>query len=224
MTVQRPRLGALDARDLHSGNMTYADAIAYCNKTPACAAFTRKAGAAAARTSDVLPTYFKETVVRNADPTWQAFVRASGPATRPTNAATVLRGALVYSLQLAEDFSVQKTWEPFLNKDYDITTTSTWNYALQLDEAEPASTLKFSKMGSPGAIPFNISGYPSVIHAQVKQLPGWTEALQAAKEPPASPIDCAATPGGCGTTKTVLLVPHGATDLRIAGLPWSPTK
>jgi hypothetical protein len=215
-------VGALDAGgDIHSGNMSYADAVAYCNKTAACAGFTRKGTATVARTAAVLPTFFKTTITRNSDPSWQAFVKASGPSTKPTNAATVLRGALVYSLQLVEDFSVQKTWEPFLNKDYDITTTSTWNYALQLDEQDPSSTLKFSKVGEVGAIPFNISGYPSVIHAQVKQLPGWTEALQAAKEPPASPIDCSTTPGGCGETKTVLLVPHGATDLRIAGLPWS---
>jgi hypothetical protein len=58
-----------------------------------------------------------------------------------------------------------------------------------------------------------------------QELPGWTEAMQAAKEPPASPIDCATTAGGCGPdTKTVLLVPHGATDLRIAGLPFIPAK
>ena len=35
-----------------------------------------------------------------------------------------------------------KEWAPFLNKDFDITTTSTWNYALaDLDIADPSATL-----------------------------------------------------------------------------------
>ena len=217
-------VGALDnGGDVHSGNFTFADATAFCNKTPSCAAFTVKGTAAEAQSGKLLPTYFKDTVTRNADPSWQAYVKADGPATKPTNAATVLRGALVYSLQLAEEWSVVKEWEPFLNKDFDITTTSEWNYALVVDSADPSSTLKFEKAGAPGAIPFNITGYPSVIHAQAKQLPGWTEAIGAAKEPPASPVDCGATAGGCGKAQTVLLVPHGATDLRIAGLPWGPS-
>lgn len=81
-------------------------------------------------------------MTRNTDPAWHTFIKADGPATQPTNAATVLRGALVYSLQLAEEFSVVKEWEPYLNKDFDITTTSTWNYALaDLDLSDPSSTL-----------------------------------------------------------------------------------
>ena len=75
-----------------------------------------------------------------------------------TNAATVLRGALIYSLQLEEDFHMIKEWEPFLNKDYDINTTSAWNYALVVDPANPAATLTFDRAGAPGAIPFNITG------------------------------------------------------------------
>jgi hypothetical protein len=137
--------------DLHSGNYTYDDAVSYCKKNADCAAFTIKGNASDAKAgaSTLLPTYFKEVVARNADPTWQTYVKADGPATKPTNAATVLRGALVYSLQLAEDFSVVKEWEPYLNKDYDITTTSTWNYALAaLDLKNPASTLVSALLGA----------------------------------------------------------------------------
>ena len=184
--------------DLHSGNYTFDAAVAYCHSSPDCAAFTIHGNASDAKqgAATPVPTYFKEVVSRNTDPAWQTYVKADGPATKPTNAATVLRGALVYSLQLVEEFSVVKEWAPFLNKDYDITTTSTWNYALaDLDIAEPSATFKFERAGAPGAIPFNVAGYPSVIHAQVRELPGWTESMQAAKEPPASPINCASTPG-----------------------------
>ena len=81
-------------------------------------------------------------------------------------------------------------------------------------------------VGAPGAIPFNITNYPSVIKAKVVHLPGWVENNQsAANEPPSSPIDCKTVAGGCGPAPiTVLLVPHGATDLRIAGLPWIAPK
>ena len=127
-----------------AGNYTFEDAVAYCHNNPDCAAFTikGKASDASNESSSRLPTYFKEVVARNADPAWQTFIKADGPATKPTNAATVLRGALVYSLQLAEEFSVVKEWAPYLNKDFDITTTSTWNYALaDLDLSDPSSTL-----------------------------------------------------------------------------------
>ena len=126
------------------GNYTFDDAVAFCEKNSSCAAFTVNGNLSAAKQDGTtpLPTYFKEVVARNTDPAWQTYVKADGPATKPTNAATVLRGALVYSLQLVEDFSVVKEWEPFLNKDFDITTTSTWNYALaDLDIAAPESTL-----------------------------------------------------------------------------------
>lgn len=123
--------------------------MAFCAKNSSCAAFTVNGNTSAAKQygTTPLPTYFKEIVARNTDPAWQTYVKADGPATKPTNAATVLRGALVYSLQLVEEFSVVKEWEPFLNKDFDITTTSTWNYALaDLDIANPQSTLvRFSR-------------------------------------------------------------------------------
>jgi hypothetical protein len=32
-----------------------------------------------------------------------------------------------------------KEWAPFLNKDYDISTTSTWNYALVIGVAHASS-------------------------------------------------------------------------------------
>ena len=68
--------------------------------------------------------------------------------------------------------------------------------------------------------PFNITGYPSTIKAQARQLPGWLEDRSAAAEPPVSPVDCGSLKGGCGAEVTVLLVPHGATDLRMAGFPY----
>jgi hypothetical protein len=62
----------------------------------------------------------------------------------PTNAVAVLRGPLVYSLVLEEQVKQVRAWEPFGNLDIDITTSSTWNYAIDF-----SAPLKFSPLGAP---------------------------------------------------------------------------
>jgi hypothetical protein len=70
-------------------------------------------------------------------------------------------------------------------------------------------------------VPFNTSNYFATISASARLLPGWTEETNAAKEPEPSPIDCGAVAGGCGPVVDVELVPYGATNLRMSGLPWT---
>ena len=149
--------------------------------------------------------------------TWAA--QATDVAVRPpklgaaTNAAAVLRGPLLYSLYLEETCTgVVKTWSPFNNTDIDLTTTDKWNFAISRDEAD----LRFERLGAPGALPFNVSHFPSVIHARAKPVPDWTSHHSAADEPPPSPVDASQL----GDQTDVLLVPYGASNLRMSGLPW----
>ena len=51
-----------------------------------------------------------------------------------TNAAAIMRGALLFGLPLAEKVSVVKTWAPFNNTDVNITTDDSWNYAIVADK------------------------------------------------------------------------------------------
>ena len=66
------------------------------------------------------------------------------------------------------------------------------------------------------AAPFNVSHFPSVIHAKARTVAAWKSRRSAADEPPPSPLQ--ASQLGLGTD--VLLVPYGASNLRMAGLPW----
>lgn len=145
---------------------------------------------------------------------------ASGSATpppdrgQPTNAAAVLRGPLLYSLYLEEECtSTRKTWQPFNNTDVNLGTTTSWNVAISPALAD----LRFERLASPGKLPFNTSRFPSVIHAKGRTVPGWLASHNAADEPPPSPLSGSQL--GAATTD-VLLVPYGASNLRMAGLPW----
>ena len=131
-----------------------------------------------------------------------------------TNAAAVLRGPLLYSLHLEQQCSATvKTWAPFNNTDVDLVTPSKWNVAISPKLAD----LRFERLGAPGALPFDISHFPSVIHAKARALPSWNASRSAADEPPPSPLK----PSQLGGVETeVLLVPYGASNLRMSGLPW----
>lgn len=131
-----------------------------------------------------------------------------------TDAAAVLRGPLLYSLELIQTETTVRTWPTFGNTDVNFETTSQWNMAIDL------GTLKY--VPSPGgmnrAIPFNISNYFAWIQASARPVPSWNESANAANEPPASPINCTAL--NCGDPVAVRMVPYGATNIRMSALPW----
>jgi len=147
-----------------------------------------------------------------------------------TRAAAVVRGPLLFALRLAETETVVKMWPTFNNTDIDIKTQTPWNVALKLKGtgAMPSTEgLTFVRSAGGGAnceLPFNTSNYFGWITAPATTLPGWIEATNAASEPPPSPVDCAKVKGGCGASSTVVLVPYGATNLRVAALPWIITN
>ena len=140
----------------------------------------------------------------------------------PEVAFSVVRGPLLYSLPLEHDYieyghhfgsgeaaSVDLFLIPHKN--------ATWNFALEIDRADPSKTLKFVA-GDPYAAssaPFNRTG-PLTIRAQARRVPTWGTFANSAAPPPKSPA-CAA--GKCGPVETIELVPHGRTELRIGEFP-----
>jgi hypothetical protein len=149
-----------------------------------------------------------------------------GGMSRPTAAVAVLRGPLLFALHLDEQESIVKTWPTFNNTDVDLRTTTQWNQALQLRTVAHVPTadgLEFvrSSEGGPNCqLPFNTSNFFGWITAEARTLPGWTTNSNAANEPPASPVNCSSVKGGCGSSSVIHLVPYGATNLRMAALPW----
>jgi len=133
---------------------------------------------------------------------------------------TVHRGALMYSLPIAGNFTVLNTY-PFDSHDYQVLPLTEWRYALVLDPDQPTSSFQYLNPGlGPDAAPFNHSNWASMIKATARVIPDWGLDKNSAAAPPASPA-CEAPITPCGDPVSVILVPYGGTDLRISELPWA---
>ena len=156
--------------------------------------------------------------------TW-AGDKLGGAAKAP--AYSVVRGPLLYSLPIDAKYEVYGHHfgsGDEASNDYYVTPTSPWAYALDADQASPASSLTYKSNGyAAGAAPFNHTGWPCMIEASVSSLPSWGEAINSAAPPPKSPACTgdAKDAGACGAPKKVMLVPHGGTELRIGMFPLS---
>jgi len=136
--------------------------------------------------------------------------------TGPSRSVAINRGPVVYSLRIGERWSV-RTPDPLGQgfDEFEIHATTPWNYALQLDPADPAASLTFTNFATT-ANPFD-PAEPSVeLFAQARQLPDWTIGWRGthAFEPPLSPVDAS------GSLETVQLVPFGSQHLRISWFPY----
>jgi hypothetical protein len=134
----------------------------------------------------------------------------------PSGAVAINRGPVLYSLPAGESWTV-RTPDPLgLGFDeFEVRPTTAWNYALQLDPANPAASLTPARLTTP-ANPFD-PAQPSVnLAASARQLPGWTNGWRGTHgfEPPVSPVT------STNSLQAVTLVPFGAQHLRISWLPY----
>ncbi|MGH7952180.1 MAG: beta-L-arabinofuranosidase domain-containing protein [Limisphaerales bacterium] len=139
--------------------------------------------------------------------------------TGPSRAVAINRGPLVYSLKIGERWTVRTPGPLGLGFDeFEIHSTTPWNYALQLNPADPAASLTFTNFSMP-TNPFD-PAEPSVeLLAQARQVPSWTIGWRGAQafEPPVSPV--AAT----NSLVKVTLVPFGSQHMRISWFPYLGT-
>jgi hypothetical protein len=137
----------------------------------------------------------------------------------PSRAVAINRGPVVYSLKIGEQWTV-RTPDPLgLGFDeFEIHSTTPWNYALQLNLTNLAASLAFTNFAMP-TNPFD-PAEPSVeLLAQARQVPDWTIGWRGthAFEPPVSPVASTNPP------VNVTLVPFGSQHMRISWFPYLGT-
>lgn len=137
--------------------------------------------------------------------------------TGPSRSVAINRGPLVYSLRIGETWTV-RTPDPQGKgfDEFDVHPTTPWNYALQLDPANPVVDLAFTNFTATPENPFDPS-QPSVeLIARARQLPDWTVGWRGthAFEPPASPVT------STNSLETVALVPFGSQHMRVSWFPY----
>jgi len=125
------------------------------------------------------------------------------------NSAAILRGPLVYSLQIGEEWRHIKGELP--HGDWEVYPTTPWNYALHLDTDHPEGSLTFTKHPVDDC-PFSPEAAPVTATVHGRQI-SWTLEHNAAAPPPESPVTSEAP------LETLTLLPYGCTHLRVTEFP-----
>ena len=125
----------------------------------------------------------------------------------------VERGPLVYSLKIGEDW--RKIRDKVPAADWEVHPATPWNYALQIDPAAPARSIRVTEKPI-GDRPFTPQGAPVELHIQGRRLPPWKLENGSAGPMPASPVS------STEPLETLTLIPYGSAKLRITAFPWTP--
>jgi len=128
------------------------------------------------------------------------------------NAVSVSRGALVYALQMGTQWK-QTDHHAFQSYDWVIMPTTPWNYALEINQANPDNSFSFVQTPV-GPLPFSSDGAPVKLLVKGRRVPQWTSSANAASIPPMSPVT------STSPTENLVLIPNGATQLRIVTFPF----
>ena len=129
---------------------------------------------------------------------------------RDNGAIAILRGPLLYGLQISEEWRRLDGEPP--SGDFEVYPTSPWNYALAVDSAHLETAIRFSERPL-GEQPFSPAGAPVTATISGRQVTQWGLEHNAAAPPPPSPVASDAP------LQTLTLLPYGCTNLRVAEFP-----
>lgn len=125
-------------------------------------------------------------------------------------AVSIHRGPLLYALRIGEAW--KRIAGELPHADWEVRPTTPWNYALQIDPAQPEKAIQFAQRRV-GDLPFSPDGAPVVATVKACRVEGWQLDRGAAAPPPPSPVHAT------GPVETVELIPYGCTNLRMGVLP-----
>lgn len=128
---------------------------------------------------------------------------------RFNGAAAVHRGLLVYSVAIPEQWVQLKGELP--HADWEVRPTGAWNWGLEIDEKDPARSLRFERRPV-GSRPFSPEGAPCVLHVPGRRVENWGVVKNAADAPPAHAQ-------AAGPSIELALIPYGCTNLRMTEMP-----
>lgn len=125
------------------------------------------------------------------------------------DSVSVERGPLVFSLSLEGNW--QKLRDRGMTADWQVTSNSPWNYALDAESVEDATPLE-TQAASEGSL-FSSQRTPIRIKVKGRRLPEWKEEDGVAGELPMSPAVSQEK------DEELTLIPYGAAKLRITAFP-----
>ena len=137
---------------------------------------------------------------------------------RYNESVAIERGPLVYSLKLGEDWkqvNADKPHRELPHGDFEVRPTTPWNYALIVDEKDPAASVAFEEKPV-GGRPFSPEGAGVVATASGRKLPDWKLRSGWAQEFAA---DGWAPLRKQEPVEQVTLIPYGCTNIRITEFP-----
>jgi len=142
------------------------------------------------------------------------------PGWGDTGGVAVSRGPLLFALPLRESWVELRSYE-FGSKDWEVSTNSSWNYALVLQHSLQVE--RSSLAAPPGTVPL-ASDHPRVwLTGFARRCDSWrsSDGGHTADVPPPSPVCGPDGTDGCGQLEEIRLVPFGNTRLRIAVMPYT---
>ncbi|SHF40770.1 beta-L-arabinofuranosidase domain-containing protein [Pedobacter caeni] len=130
------------------------------------------------------------------------------------NSVTIERGPIVYGLKMDARYSISKKHPVSGFFDYEVSSSSPWNYGLVLNGRDLSETIKVQRSAMPEN-PFIQASTPVKLSVTAKKIPVWTMAYNKmhALEVPRSPV------ASSEQTEEIILTPFGSENIRISNFP-----